>query len=274
MATNRCIFVYFHNASSSNCSQFAEHVLSSESVMDYLRINMQCWIADDRNREGQRLFRQITHQWNERRRPFVCVAGVHPQSRKLVLVHRQYVGNIPGPATFIGNVLDHGMQRWEQFEAQQMAMHQQAASDRYLREVQDREYQQALAAAAAQDDDVVSEHSHEVDVVPDEAPSNPSPLPPASSTEKYENRMRAANERHQDLIAKLSDCPKEQSVKIALRLPNGSRVQQSFDRCRCRIDDLFNFAKCHELMIDGKWIDRSNWSPVIHEKCSLRTKVN
>ena len=256
MTANRCIFVYFHNASSSNCARFAENILSSESVIDYLRVNMQCWIGDDRNQEGLRLFRQITHQWNERRRPFVCVAGIHPQSRKLVLVHRQYVGNVPNPAHFIGNVLDHGMQRWQQFEAQQIALQQQSQSDRYLREMQDREYQQALAAARDDDDgDAVSVQSHEADPVPSNPSLSEHAAAPLPQTEKYENRMREAKERHNELCAKLADCPKEQSVKIALRLPNGSRVQQSFDRCQCRIEDLFNFAQCHELMIDGKHID-------------------
>jgi len=253
MTLNQCIFIYFHNASCSVCNRFAESILSDDSVVDYLRVNMQCWIGDDRNREGQKLFRQITHQWNERRRPFVCIAGIHPQSGKLVLVHRQYVGNCPNSAHFIGNILDHGMQRWHQFEAQQIAMQQQSQSDRYLREMQDREYQQALAAEQQIADHELPVESHPEDDVPDEVAAIPSP--PSVSSEKYELRMKKAAESHNRLIAKMGECPKDRLVKIALRLPNGSRVQQAFDRRQCRIDDIFNFAKCHELMIDGKHID-------------------
>merc|ERR1719361_2454182 len=37
MDSDRCIFVYFHNGSSS-CSRFAEQILSHELVVDYLRV--------------------------------------------------------------------------------------------------------------------------------------------------------------------------------------------------------------------------------------------
>merc|ERR1712228_583336 len=93
---------------------------------------------------GRQLFGQITHQWNEKRKPFVVIAGIHPTSRKLVLVHRQYVGNCTSSLMFISNILDHGMQRWEQFKAQQIQRQHQSQSATHLRQVQDMEYQRAL----------------------------------------------------------------------------------------------------------------------------------
>ena len=128
MNTNKCIFVYFNDAQSSQCVRFNERVLSDQSVIDYLRVNMQCWIGEERNNDGRQLFSQITHQWNEKRKPFVVIAGIHPTSRKLVLVHRQYVGNCTSSIMFISSILDHGLQRWEQFKQQQIQRQQQSQS--------------------------------------------------------------------------------------------------------------------------------------------------
>merc|ERR1712083_220925 len=140
-------------------------------VVDYLRVNMQCWIGDERNAEGRQLFAQITTSWNDRRRPFVCIAGVHPQSRKLVLVHRQYVGNCSNPAQFIGSVLDHGLQRWDQFKRQAVAAQQRLQSDRVLRQMQEEEFAQALSAE--REEEVEPMLFQQEDAAPDQIASDP-----------------------------------------------------------------------------------------------------
>merc|ERR1712083_328310 len=147
---------------------------------------------------------------------------------------------------------------WNQFKSSAILAQQRSQSDRYLRQMQDQEYQQALAAEAGaeheEEEEVAAPLSfQEVDAVPDQMPSDPSPAP--ISTEKYEIRRALANESHSKLVEQIEQSPQDQLVKIALRLPNGSRVQQSFDRATNKVSDLLNFAKCHELMIDGKHID-------------------
>merc|ERR1711933_716584 len=148
---------------------------------------------------GKQLFAQVTHQWNEKRRPFAVIAGIHPISRKLVLVHRQYVGNITSALLFISNILDHGLQRWEQFKLQQMQNHQQSQSARQLREIQDMEYQRLVQQQTEQQQALNNVQNDET------GPAAPEQKEEKEATEEekhdktiekiVENRIRLANER-------------------------------------------------------------------------------
>jgi len=219
--------------------------LSDQSVIDYLRVNMESWIGDNRNSDGKQLFGQITHQWNEKRKPFVCIAGIHPNSRKLVLVHRQYVGNQTSPILFIANILDHGLQRWQQFKLQQIQRQQQSQNNRNLRESQDREYQRALHEQQ-QREQQQSQQTQQTQQTQQIQQTQP--------IDDTINRMEIAKEKINKLSSLISKSSKDKLIKVALRLPNGKRVQHIFCN-ENRVESLFDFALCHELKIDDKHIE-------------------
>lgn len=251
---DKCIFIFFNDSSSTICNRFIRNILSDDDVLNYLRINMKSWIGDSRNNDGKQLFRQITHEWNEKRKPFICIAGIHPISRKLVLVHRQYVGNITSSILFIANILDHGLQRWQSFKLQQIQRQQLSQSNRSLRQLQDLEYQQALQQEISQtekdyqqEQDIISPPDIINDQQNDQNNQN-------DQTEKYQNRMKTAKEKINKLLKLNENVSKDKLIKVALRLPNGKRVQNIFCEDN-NIESLFDFALCHELLIDNKDID-------------------
>mmetsp|Transcript_30449 Transcript_30449/g.48836 ORF Transcript_30449/g.48836 Transcript_30449/m.48836 type:complete len:469 (-) Transcript_30449:109-1515(-) len=253
MNSNECLFLFFNDNNSVQCNAFIKNVLCHDSVIDYLRLNMQCWIGDNRNHEGRHLFGQITYQWNEKRRPFVCIAGIHPISRKLVLVHRQYVGGHIAPESFIG-ILDHGLQRWQTFKLQQVRNQQLSQSNRDLREMQDLEYQRALQQQQQQQ--LLRQQAEQ----PPQEAAEPPPVQIDESVhtqndeeQKYETRMQAAKRKIEQLSQQIADAGKEEQVKVALRLPNGQRVQHIFCNANT-VESLFDFAMCHELKVDGHYI--------------------
>eukprot|EP01084_Bolivina_argentea_P109650 195990_1 len=244
MKSTKCLFIYFNDKSSAACANFNKNILSNNSVIAYLRVNMDCWIGDDRNNAGKQLFRQITYGWHERRRPFVCIAGIHPHSKKLVLVHRQYVGNSTSAMLFIANVLDHGLQRWQHFKNQQIQRQMLSQSNRDLREMQDREYMRALQ----QEQEKEKEEEEE-----EEQKQNETEKEKEHDAGKWQRRMQIANKKI-NALSLMIDESQTNKVRVALRLPNGKRVEHMFCDGNC-VESLFDFALCHELKIDDEYID-------------------
>ena len=249
---NKCIFIFFNDASSAICNRFILNILCDDEVLNYLRINMKCWIGDSRNNDGKQLFRQITHQWNEKRRPFICIAGIHPISHKLVLVHRQYVGNIESSMLFIANILDHGLQRWQSFKLKQIQRQQISTSNRNLREIQDAEYLKALQQETQQQQNNMIQESIINDQIFEQ--DQLEQIEQNRLKQKYQNRMEIAKEKINKLCKLNENVSKDKLIKVALRLPNGKRVQNIFSD-ENTVESLFDFVLCHELIIDEEYID-------------------
>mmetsp|Transcript_11274 Transcript_11274/g.17119 ORF Transcript_11274/g.17119 Transcript_11274/m.17119 type:complete len:470 (-) Transcript_11274:93-1502(-) len=254
MNSDKCLFLLFKDDNSTSSTRFIRNVLCDECVVDYLRANLACWIGDGRNAEGRDLFRQITHHWNEKRKPFVCIAGVHPITRKLVLVHRQYVGNITSSTVFIANILDHGLQRWQTFKLQQLQRQQLSQSNRDLREMQDREYLLQEQQALQQQQPLPVSSSAQLQSPCPQQQQQQQSSPQQRREDKHQTRMKNAQDAIRKIDASIENAMQQDLVTVALRLPNGSRVQRVFCNDNA-IESLFDFAMCHELKVDGEFID-------------------
>eukprot|EP01083_Nonionella_stella_P316095 1144366_1 len=70
---------------------------------------------------------------------------------------------------------------------------------------------------------------------------------------KWQRRMQIANKKI-NALSLMIDESQTNKVRVALRLPNGKRVEHMFCDGNC-VESLFDFALCHELKIDDEYID-------------------
>merc|ERR1712176_1117447 len=159
---------------------------------------------------------------------------------------------------FISNILDHGMQRWEQFKAQQVreeqARNQQLMGARHLRQVQDSEYQRLV------------QEQTEKQILQNIMPSNDEIMQSESLNEataaeskeeddqKIEKRINDANEKLKKISSLIENAPKNELIKVALRLPNGKRVEYTFWN-QNTIESIFDFANTFKLKIEDTYIE-------------------
>ncbi len=64
----------------------------------------------------------------------------------------------------------------------------------------------------------------------------------------FMDRMNMAKERINKLVLN------GKLIKVKLRMPNGASVEHKFCDSDL-VESLFDLALCHELKIDGKWLD-------------------
>jgi len=171
-------------------------------------------------------------------------------------VHRQFVGNVTSSISFIANILDHGLQRWQQFKLQQIQRQQLSQSNRNLREMQDREYQRALQQQREQEniENMNNVNNEDVEQQQQQQLQHDDTANDVHIVQQ-QNRIKIAKEKIEKLSALIEKAPKDKLIKVALRLPNGKRVQHIFCS-ENTVQSLFDFARCHELKVDDQYIEQ------------------
>merc|ERR1712129_499256 len=72
--------------------------------------------------------------------------------------------------------------------------------------------------------------------------------------QKIEKRINEANEKLKQISSLIENAAKNELIKVALRLPNGKRVQYTFCN-QNTIESVFDFANTFKLKIDDAYIE-------------------
>merc|ERR1711933_137761 len=71
--------------------------------------------------------------------------------------------------------------------------------------------------------------------------------------QEIESRMKSAAEKIEQLSSLIEKSPKDKLIKVALRLPDGKRVQHTFCN-KNKVESLFDFANTHSLKAGDEYI--------------------
>ena len=240
---NRAILVYFYNSDNEGCDNHIRRVLNNEAIIDYIRVNFDCWLGNVAHNQARQLFSQVTRDWQDRRLPFILICGVHPNTRRLTIVHRQYVGQL-NSNQLLANVLDRGLQRWDGLKLTVYNQMLEQSHSRMVREQQDEEYERLLREARMQemvernDDAKTAESSLLNGNINSISNSNTDSIDNDNNDNNNNNNndkmQQVIEERSKYALSQLSQEPEKNEsdenkiVKIAMRLPTGKRLQRNF----------------------------------------------
>ena len=76
----------------------------------------------------------------------------------------------------------------------------------------------------------------------------------SSKEEMMKSKMNAATEKLKQLSSLIESASKDELIKVALRLPDGKRVQHTFCN-QNKVESLFDFANTFDLKVDDEYIE-------------------
>ncbi|ETO08443.1 hypothetical protein RFI_28945 [Reticulomyxa filosa] len=271
-----CIMIYFHTATYTNkdehqqhsshpCDLFVTNILTNESVQAYILHNMVAWMADLRYVESAHLFRQIAigmgpngSSLDSIDEPLIAIVGIHPEYNRLVLLERALVDPTQvSPMEFVCNVLDQGIQKWQEFKLKLIREEEERSASRLIREQQEKEYEELLRKELERQQrdsedngnplENMFEYGAKLKTDPKRGVHERDDENEEDEEVKKLTQLRC-QQRIEHAKSKLNSEPvnSSDSVKVRIHLPNGTKLERQFQHDDA-IEQIFYFVESHDL---------------------------
>eukprot|EP00440_Ansanella_granifera_P018423 gb/GFBE01020008.1/.p1 GENE.gb/GFBE01020008.1/~~gb/GFBE01020008.1/.p1 ORF type:complete len:473 (+),score=112.31 gb/GFBE01020008.1/:1-1419(+) len=241
----KLLVVYLHSEHARYAQSFCTDVLSNEMIRATLDEGFVLWGGDVARREAH----QVAQMIHARQFPSFCV--LLPASVEEIRVIGHLHGQIQPDA--VSALLAACLEEMETHRSEIVAQQVQHVEDRYLRQEQDREYQEALEMDRKLEEERRAVEQKEAE---ERRQAEEQLRLEREALAKQEAQVQQLQERRRAAAAALPAPSAEAKARIALRLPAGQRVNRSF----CATDtlaDVYGWADCLAFLPEneGKGIE-------------------
>lgn len=236
----KLLVVYLHSEHARHTQGFCTEVLSNDFVTTMLNESFVLWGGDVARMESHRVAMMI------HARSYPCFCVLLPASIDEVRV----VGTLNGEMQVdaVVALLTHCLEEMESHRTEIVARREQQAEDRYLREEQDREYQQALEMDRKREEErqAVEREAREAQRLEEEQRRKEEEL-----IAQAEATRREVEEQRRAKAATLEPEGADATARMSLRLPAGQRLQRKF-RPNQTLADVYTWAECVAFLPENK----------------------
>lgn len=228
----KLLVVYLHSEHARYTQSFCTEVLGSEFISDMLNENFVLWGGDIARIESH----QVAQMIHVRQYPCFCV--LLPASPDEIRVIGALNGEVQVDAAVA--LLTACLEEMESHRSEISARREQHVEDRYLREQQDREYQEALEMDRKREEQRQIQEREQKEaqrLVEDQRRREQEEL------EKVEAAKSEALERRRWRAANLQAEGPDARARLSLRLPAGQRLERKFPPS-ATLADVYAWADC------------------------------
>jgi FAS-associated factor 2 len=256
----KLLVVYLHSEHSSFTRSFCTRVLSSEIVRSMLDASFILWGGDAARMETL----HVAAMMHSPQFQYPCLCVLLPANpddiRAIGAVH----GQVQVDAAVA--LLTAGLEEMNSHQALDVARRAQHAEDRSLREQQDREYQEALAADQMR---IEQQRAQEREELEAQRKAEEQRRLEEAEKSRLEATARDLQARRKRQAEALDPERADATARIAVRLPAGSRLQRKFSP-NATLEDVYLWAECAaylpeniglELQIPPKFSLRTSFPP-------------
>lgn len=229
----KLLVVYLHSEHARHSQSVCSDVLANEVIRTVLDENFILWGGDVARMEAHQVARMI----HARQFPSFCV--LLPASVEEIRVIGALHGQIEPDAA--SALLAACMEEMETHRAEIVAQQAQRVEDRFLREQQDREYQEALEMDRRRAEEREAQRRRE------EEERQKVEEEQRKAQEELGKLQRAQEEleaKRRTLAQRLSQTPPPSATaRVALRLPSGQRLDRKFEPS-ATLQEVYDWAHC------------------------------
>lgn len=241
----RLLVIYLHSDNARYTQSFCTDVLGNEFVRTMLDENFVLWGGDVARMETH----QVAQMIHARQYPYFCV--LLPASIDEIRVIGARHGEVQVDAVVA--LLTACLEEMDAHRAEIVARREQHQEDRYLREQQDREYQEALEMdrLRAEQQQLLEQEQLAAKRAAEEQRRKEE-----EEVARQEAERCALLLRRQQSASSIEAVGEDAKSRISLRLPAGQRVERKF-RSTATLADVYTWADCVAYLPEnqGKTLD-------------------
>ncbi|XP_059170313.1 FAS-associated factor 2-like isoform X2 [Physella acuta] len=226
----RFLLVYLHSEEHQNTEQFCREVLCSDNLITFVNSSMLFWACNTSSPEGYR----VSQALREHAYPFLAVIVLRENRMSVV-------ARIEGSITGTQELIDRLEQVMAENETSLVAARAERAERSFnqsLRQQQDEAYLESLKA----DQEKEKKKREEREKLEEEENQR------RRANEEREQQFLEREEKKSDLEKQLPpepDVSDPDSIRIMLKIPNGSRIERRFHRHHS-LKWLYYYVFCHK----------------------------
>jgi len=226
------VVIYLHSSQHQDTDEFCSQLVATETVSGFLNDHFIVWANDIRSPEGYRLSQSLEASSF----PFMAVVTNNYAGGMTMLDKWEGMINTEELMTRLTNILErHG-----QILTNARIEHETRDFDRRIREEQEEAYQESLLADQERER-MVNEERMRQDL--DRARRE-------QEERETMDRQRDRERRKEDLARSIAPEPPSddrRAVRIAIRLPDGSRLQRRFSP-ESRVEAIYDFVDSQRVL--------------------------